>query len=450
MRVLSGLSPSRCTSARVDSPSSVYSSSRSGSASKRSASPSQARRHGGGVGVGVAEAQLEDLARRVPGDELARRALGREPAAVHDGQSVTELLGLVHVVGRDDLGDPLLLQPVEPVPQEVARLGVEPGGGLVEDEDLGVRDERPRDGEPTLHPARQRVHLVMGPLGELGELEELLGSFPDDAAGQVEVPAVDHEVVEDGQLEVERVLLGHDADPAPDLRPVVGRVHAEHPQRPVRHRGHARDHPHGGRLAGTVGPQEPVGLAPADLEVDAVDGDEVAEPLGEPAGHHQGLRPVVGRRSGHRGRTGRGHDISTYPPAGGALSRRFSPATSASARVAMSTRDVAVIRAARCRRPSMYTARLMVAATGSATSRGTGSVRSSRPDAAQQGATQLEHGVAGRLDPDPAPTHPQAQPERHGEVALGEVLGFEVGEPEHGLVGEALDGLLLNHLEPHS
>ena len=170
-----------------------------------------------GVGVGVAEAQLEDLARRVPGDELARGALGREPAAVHDGQSVTELLGLVHVVGGDDLGDALLLQPVEAVPQEVASLGVEPGGGLVEDEDLGVRDERPRDREPTLHPARQRVHLVVGPLGELGELEQLLGSLADDAAGQVEVPAVDHEVVEDGQLEVERVLLGHDADPAPDL-----------------------------------------------------------------------------------------------------------------------------------------------------------------------------------------------------------------------------------------
>ena len=41
-------------------------------------------------------------------------------------------------------------------------------------------------------------------------------------------------------------------------------------------------------------------------------------------------------------------------------------------------------------------------------------------------------------------------PSGHGEVALGEVLGFEVGEPEHRLVGEALDGLLLNHLESHS
>ena len=34
-------------------------------------------------------------------------------------------------------------------------------------------------------------------------------------------------------------------------------------------------------LPAPFGPEEPVGLAPADLEVDAVDGDEVAEALGE-------------------------------------------------------------------------------------------------------------------------------------------------------------------------
>ena len=57
---------------------------------------------------------------------------------VHDRQPVAELLGLVHVVRGDDQGDALLLQPVEPVPQKVPRLRVEPGGRLVEDQKLRV------------------------------------------------------------------------------------------------------------------------------------------------------------------------------------------------------------------------------------------------------------------------------------------------------------------------
>ncbi len=67
----------------------------------------------------------------------------------------------------------------------------------------------------------------------------------------------------------------------------------------------------------------------------------------------------------------------------------------------------------------------------------------------QRGA-QVEQGVASSVHPDPAPTHPKAQSERQGEIAVVEVPGLEVGQPEQHLVGEALDGLLLDRLEPHS
>ena len=40
-------------------------------------------------------------------------------------------------------------------------------------------------------------------------------------ARQPEVPAVDHEVVLDRQLRVQRVLLGHDAEAPADPRPVA-------------------------------------------------------------------------------------------------------------------------------------------------------------------------------------------------------------------------------------
>jgi hypothetical protein len=87
----------------------------------------------------------------------ARRALGDDAAAVHDHEPVAELLGLVHVVRGEHERHALLLQPVQPLPQHVPRLRVEPGGRLVEQQHLGLVDQRPRDREPALHAARERI-----------------------------------------------------------------------------------------------------------------------------------------------------------------------------------------------------------------------------------------------------------------------------------------------------
>ena len=213
--------PSPVIAAAVRSPSSVYTSRRSATGSTRGAS---ARTRGSAVVLlgGAGEAQLHDLTGRVRGDELARRALGDDPPAVHDHEPVAELLGLVHVVRREHERDALLLQPVEPLPQHVPGLRVEAGGRLVEQQHLGLVDQRPGDREPALHPARERIDARVAPVGELHELEQLLGPAPDLRARQVEVAPVDHEVVPHRELGVEVVLLRHHAEPAADLR-AVGR-----------------------------------------------------------------------------------------------------------------------------------------------------------------------------------------------------------------------------------
>ena len=160
--------------------------------------------------VGV-EAQLEHLAGRVLGDERAGAALGDDPPVVHDDEPVAQLLGLVHVVGRDDERDALALEPEQPVPQHVPRLRVEAGGRLVEQQHLGVVHEAARDGEPALHPAGQRLDPVVAPLGELGELEQLVGPRAHLVAGEPEEPPVDPEVLLDGEVLVEDVALRADA-----------------------------------------------------------------------------------------------------------------------------------------------------------------------------------------------------------------------------------------------
>jgi len=197
-------------------------------------------------------------------------------------------------VGRQHERDAGLLQAVEAVPDDVPCLRVEAGGRLVQQHHLGVVDERPRDREPALHPARERLDLVVRPLRELDELEELVGTRPEGAPRKAEVPAVDHDVLPDGELHVERVHLRNDPEPAPDRHPVLRRVEAEHAKRPVRHGRDAADHAHGRRLSRPVRAEEAEGLASLEVEVDPVHRSQLAELLDEPAGVNQWLSVLPG------------------------------------------------------------------------------------------------------------------------------------------------------------
>ena len=122
---------------------------------------------------------------------------------------------------RQDEGHAALLEPVQAVPDHVPGLRVEARRRLVEEHQVRLVDQRSRHREPALHAARQRLDLVVGALGELDEVEELLRPPAGLPARQPEIAAVDHEVVLDRELRVEGVLLRHDADPGPDPRPVT-------------------------------------------------------------------------------------------------------------------------------------------------------------------------------------------------------------------------------------
>ena len=178
-----------------------------------------------------AEAELGHLAGGVGADQLQRRSLGDDLALVHHHEPVAELLGLVHVVRRQHQRHALLLEPEQPLPDDVAGLRVEAGRRLVEQQHLGPVDQRPRDGEPALHAAGEVLDLGLRLLGELHEVEQLLApTLRTSARGQAEEAAVDVEVVPDVQLHVEGVLLGAHADARPDLGAVGGGVEPEDAQ----------------------------------------------------------------------------------------------------------------------------------------------------------------------------------------------------------------------------
>jgi hypothetical protein len=170
----------------------------------------------------------------------------------------------------------------------VTGLRVQPSGGLVEDQHLGLVHQRPGDQQPALHPARQPQDRPVPFVLQGHEPEQLVGPGAGLAGPDAEVPGVDQEVLDHRDLLVQVVLLRHDAHPALEVA-VVPRGHRppEHRQHAVGGRSGARDHAHRGGLAGPVRSQEAEALLGGHGEVDPSNGLERAVSLDESLGGYR-------------------------------------------------------------------------------------------------------------------------------------------------------------------
>ena len=165
--------------------------------------------------------------------------------------------------------------------------------------------------------------------------------------------------------------------------PSVGRVQAEDPQLAAGRRGDGGDHPHRRGLAGAVGAEEAERLAPAHVDVDALDRLEAAEGL-----RAARARATIESRSrrlgrcawvdGHRRRGRRGH-ASTLAPATDTSPCRYRPA---------GLRDVAAVGAVRQ------------------------DVRWTRRDGAGRPAASARPPGPGSRLPSPSPRRPRSAPGR--------------------------------------
>ena len=104
---------------------------------------------------------------------------------------------------------PGLLQPEQLVPEQMPRLRVEPGRRLVQQQQVGLAHQRPRDRQPPLHPARQLVDLHLRLVRQRDELEQLVRPLPAVGPAEPEVPAVDGQVLVHGQLGSSVSSCGH-------------------------------------------------------------------------------------------------------------------------------------------------------------------------------------------------------------------------------------------------
>ena len=124
------------------------------------------------------------------------------------------------------------------------------------------------------------------PLGGLLE-PELLEQAPRGRAGvrraqPLQAPE-EPQVLGRREVLVDRRVLAGDADQLADAMRLAGHVDAEDLGVARVDRQQRREHPQHRGLAGAVRPEDAEDLALADLEVDAVDGAQVAERLHQPA-----------------------------------------------------------------------------------------------------------------------------------------------------------------------
>jgi hypothetical protein len=192
---------------------------------------------------------LDDALPRVGARELRRRAARDHLPARHHGDDVGEPLGLLDVVRRHQHRHALVAQTVDQRPQLLADLGIEPDGGLVE-------QHEPR-------PGRRRRGAV--------EARE------------------DAEDLAAGELDVEVVELGNDAHLHARLLGLLGQPVAQHADLALGRQRLRRQRPHGRRLAGAVGAEQAEADAGRHLEVEPVDGGDLAVALDRAADRYRQL-----------------------------------------------------------------------------------------------------------------------------------------------------------------
>mmetsp|Transcript_12369 Transcript_12369/g.43313 ORF Transcript_12369/g.43313 Transcript_12369/m.43313 type:complete len:351 (-) Transcript_12369:3-1055(-) len=228
----------------------------------------------GGVGARqrrvVADVDLETAAVLAFQVQCCAEAL--EAAQRHDRDALAQRLRLVHRVSRQHHAAPHA-RALDEAPHRPARLGVEPGRRLVEEEHARVADERHAEREPPLHAAAQRRGVGVGPPAveadgvqrTLQHLRLALRRQPLDAGVEGEVLAHRH-------ARVEHVELRAHADDLVHVGHARGDVEARDACAAARRREQPSEYRDRRRLAGAVRAQQAQHLVVPHAQAEVVEG----------------------------------------------------------------------------------------------------------------------------------------------------------------------------------
>jgi hypothetical protein len=183
---------------------------------------------------------------------------------------------LAHQVAGDQHRPPLRCQRLEQGADPQHPIGVKPVDRLVEDQRGGIAEQRDRHPQPLGHAKREAARAAAADRLQAHHRQHLVHPPGGDSVGLRQR----QQVVAGAASPVDRLGLQERADltqrrrvvpigAAVDRRCPRGRVVKPH------------DHPHGGGLAGAVGPQEAGDVARLHGKRQVIDGDVVAVALGQ-------------------------------------------------------------------------------------------------------------------------------------------------------------------------
>jgi hypothetical protein len=113
----------------------------------------------------------EDATLRLP-EQLFRRGKGHESPPSNDGDLSRDGLDVRHDMRRENHDSP-----VRNLRQEIAEpdalLGIEPHGGLIDDDEPGISEESLGDPDPLPHPAGVTAELAVGGVMEVDQLQQI-------------------------------------------------------------------------------------------------------------------------------------------------------------------------------------------------------------------------------------------------------------------------------------
>ena len=143
--------------------------------------------------------------------DFGRCALGQDFSRIENDNAVA-ILGFFHEVSGDDDGHAVLGQIGDTLPKFAAGKRVGAAGGFVQEKDFRLVQERRRHRQPLLETARQLAARQFGQGCQLEVLHRPVDALAFAVAAQIVSAGEEFEVFGDGELTVERELLGHVAD----------------------------------------------------------------------------------------------------------------------------------------------------------------------------------------------------------------------------------------------
>ena len=167
---------------------------------------------------------------------------------------------------------------------------VQTGRRLVEQQELGIADDRACDRDLLPHPGGERSDAFVGDVGDRDPFECLLHAVVGDA----EQVGNQFEVLPGGELLVQTGAMGKQLGAPADLLARVGEVEPQHRASAVGRGQRRRDDPEQGALARAVRSAQDDGIPPLDREVDAHERRCGAEQPRDPTQIHRGVLQTDG------------------------------------------------------------------------------------------------------------------------------------------------------------